>query len=103
MTIHVTSILDQTLELAKSAAESRQAAIVEQLNEFILRGLIVVEVKGGSLYKLPHSNTIEYRETVKLVLKDQEYIETLEAEIAQLKQFKEAVIQGRRSGKTVGV
>jgi hypothetical protein len=100
MAIHVTSILDQALELAKRAAESRQTAIVEQLNEFISRGLLVIEVKGSSLCKLPHSGTIEYRETVKLVLKDQEYIETLEAEIAQLKQFKEAVIQGRRSGRS---
>lgn len=65
-------------------AQKTEESILEQLNFLISRGLI--EVKSGPP-KFVHdyiSNKVEIKHNCELVLKDQEYILSLERQIAEL-------------------
>lgn len=77
--------------LLTAQAENAENSIAAQLNEFIKRGLIVVEMNESQLVQIPQSDSIEVRQAVKLKLKDQEYIEKLEAENKELKGRLEAI------------
>lgn len=59
---------------------------MEQLNEFISRGLIIVELTQPTFVHSPDSTKVEIRQSCKLVLKDQEYIQDLERENKALKE-----------------
>lgn len=76
-------------ELAKNIAKQTENLVLEQLNEFVKRGLIMIETSSPVLvWNLDPSDPnakLEMRRTVKLVLKDQEYIEQLERENKALK------------------
>lgn len=73
-------------ELHKVVAESTENAIMEQLNEFISRDLIVVEISQPILVRDPMSTKVQVRQQCRLVLKDKEYIEKLERENKTLKE-----------------
>jgi len=75
-----TAVSDLCLEVAKKTEET----ILEQLNEFISRGLIVVEVGNWSLVHDQNSDKVTMNRQVKLVLKDKEYIEKLENQVKEL-------------------
>lgn len=77
-------LIDQAL---RETAKQTELAILAQLNELISRGLLVVETEGPMIvqqmdYML--DNKIQVGMRVKLKLKDQEYIERLEAENKEL-------------------
>lgn len=74
------NIDDLVKQVSENTAKARDAAIVEQLNEFISRGLIVIEDRGLSFMRTPLNDSIEVRTQVVLKLKDQGYIEKLEKE-----------------------
>tara|TARA_R110001606_G_scaffold340750_1_gene489027 strand:- start:2542 stop:2859 length:318 start_codon:yes stop_codon:yes gene_type:complete len=71
-------------DLVKKAAKHKESLILEQLNELISRDLLVVEETEMMLIRHQGSNEIEMSQKVRLVLKDQEYIESLESKIADL-------------------
>jgi hypothetical protein len=84
------------IEAIKSATEklsqNKEKYIMEQLSEFVNRGLIVVEQTGMKLHAMErydHSRQVEItmEQDIRLVLKDQEYIEKLEKEVEELKLF----------------
>lgn len=76
---------------AQKAAEQKEKIILEQLNELISRGLLVVYETQPMLVQtlrdpLSPEPRVEIVSAIKLVLKDQEYIEKLEAENKDLKE-----------------
>jgi hypothetical protein len=71
-------------DLVKKAAKHKELLILEQLNELISRDLLVVEETEMMLVRYQDSNDIGMSQKVRLVLKDQEYIESLESKIADL-------------------
>lgn len=78
---------DSLRQLTSKVAKAREETIMHQLNDFISRDLISIEVMGGTFVRMADSNAIEYRESVRLVLKDKEYIEKLEKENAGMKEW----------------
>lgn len=86
-------------DLAHRIAKSREDCILDQLNDFISRGLIEVQVIGSEFVRAADSNNVEFREAVRLVLKDKEYIEKLEKENAELKEYKKQVMRILNEGK----
>jgi len=85
------SHFDSAEKVAKVVGEAREKSILSQLNDFISRGLIDVQVKGQQFVMAHDSPAIEYREVVELVLKDKEYIEKLEKENTELKAYVEEI------------
>lgn len=70
-----------------------EEAILEQLNEFVSRGLIKVDLGQMYMVRDPFDTgmKIQIRQGVKLILKDQEYTEKLEAECRDLKHRLETI------------
>jgi fructose-1,6-bisphosphatase/inositol monophosphatase family enzyme len=71
-------------DLVKKAAKHKESLILDQLNELISRDLLVIEETEMMLMRSQDSNEISMSQKVRLVLKDQEYIESLESKIADL-------------------
>lgn len=78
-------------ELADKTAKATEACILAQLNDFIKRGLIDIEATQPTFVMDALTNEVQVRRTVKLHLRDKAYIERLEKENAELKQFKETI------------
>lgn len=72
-------------EVSTNMAKAQDQMILQQLNEFISRGLIEVRVTQPMLVRDQDSTVIKLSQAVQLVLKDQEYIENLEKENQKLK------------------
>ena len=64
----------------------KESLILEELNDLISRGLLVVEETRPVMTRSPIADKIEITQGVRLVLKDQEYISKLEAENKELKE-----------------
>lgn len=71
-------------EIQKKTATATEKAILAQLNDFVSRGLIVVEVSESFLTRQSDSSQLEVSQRVVLKLKDQEYIEKLEKRVEEL-------------------
>lgn len=79
-------IIDSASELCSLAANERERLILAQLNDFIARGLIEVEVGQCLLTRESNSAQIKYVEQITLKLKDKKYIESLERENNMLRE-----------------
>jgi hypothetical protein len=79
---HNEFISQQINELLKQ----QEMILIDQLNELISRDLLVVESHQPVLTRSEDSGQVQLRQTVKLKLKDQEYIEKLEKENKTLKE-----------------
>jgi hypothetical protein len=73
------------LDLVKEFTKKSEIEILNQLNEFCSRGLLIVEQTAPVLVQAENSHQIELRSSIRLKLKDQEYIEKLEKENTELK------------------
>lgn len=87
----VNSMTKITESLVKQISEHAEQTILDQLNEFISRGLIVAEIEQPVIvqsYLAPDQDAIKINVARKVVLKlkDQEYIERLEDKIQGLEQ-----------------
>lgn len=78
-------------ELARDIHEATEKAMLEQLNDFVSRGLIVVEMTQPILIQDMYSPEIRISQQVKLTLKDKEYILKLEKENQEMKDLLEAI------------
>lgn len=68
-----------SIDVAAHVAKETESLILAQLNEHISRGLIVIEQTQPQLVShADNPNKIEIRMSVRLKLKEQEYIESLE-------------------------
>lgn len=72
--------------VAKEIAKATEAHILEQLNDFVSRGLIVIEQMGPTFVQEPTDSRIVVRTAVRLRLKDREYIEKLEKQNAEFRE-----------------
>lgn len=79
------------MEMVKQISAQKEALIMEQLNELISRGLLVVEQTEPVLIEEydPMTNLprVEFKQSIKLKLKDQEYIEQLERRVERAEAF----------------
>jgi hypothetical protein len=65
-------------KLLFEASKQTERLILDQLNDFISRGLIEIEMGPMTLVNSQISTQVEMRQTVQLRLKDREYIKKLE-------------------------
>lgn len=72
-------------DMAIKIARTKETLILESLNELISRGLLVVEETQPVLVRECDSASISVRQSVRIHLKDQEYIQKLEKENQDLK------------------
>lgn len=72
-----------TRSILKKSMRQKELYIFRQLKELINRGLLVVNEGETVLTRNLENSAIEYSQTIELVLKDQEYIERLEKELAE--------------------
>lgn len=72
-------------EISRDIQEQTEALILEQLNDLVSRGLLVIESSQPILVRDMSNNKIKISQSVRLTLKDKEYIETLEVENRRLK------------------
>lgn len=84
------SMNDILHKTAKQASELKEAIILEQLSELINRGLLIIEETQPLLTinrrcEDKHGVELKMSQGIRLVLKDQEHIEKLEKENAELK------------------
>jgi len=82
--LHSGSMAKVIEDIQTKMAKATDNMILQQLNEFISRGLIVVETVQPMMVREADSNKITIRQSVRLVLKDQEYIQTLENRVIEL-------------------
>lgn len=78
----------QTTHMLKTVQDimsQKESIILNQLNDLISRGLLVVEEGTSVLTYSEHSSKIELNQSINLKLKDQDYIEQLERENKELK------------------
>lgn len=85
-------------EVVKDIAKQTEDLLMEQLNELVSRGLIVIEQGPMTLieearqpFTSPPGHRIRLCQTVRLVLKDQEYIEALEHRNKELEKLLEEI------------
>lgn len=76
-----------TNALVRDMMQQKENLILEQLNDLISRKLLIIENGSFSLVRESNSNKITYKQTIKLTLKDKEYIEQLEKENKELKEI----------------
>lgn len=81
------NMTDLANQVAQDVAKATEASILEQLNDFVSRGLIEIQITGPTLVQDFMSNRILVQQQCRLVLKDKMYIENLEKENAKLKQL----------------
>ena len=84
----INSTTDYTNTLIKNVLKQQEQIILEQLGELIDRKLLVLESTQPVLtthYEPGGKTVLKLDQACRLVLKDQEYIEKLEKENAELK------------------
>lgn len=83
-------VTDLAYELAHKVAKHTEQEISNQLNDFISRGLILIETTKPVFVEVRENGKygVEVRQGVRLVLKDKEYIEALEQEVKYLRDWK---------------
>jgi hypothetical protein len=69
--------------LVEKLSAKREEVLLEQLNELVARGLLVVELGPMTLVQ-EFNGQVGVRQEVRLVLKNQEYVESLEKKVADL-------------------
>ncbi len=80
------SMTDQFIfDCVRNVAEQQKAIILAQLSDLVKRGLLVVESTEPVLIKDYNSDEIRLSQSIRLTLKDKEYIEKLEKENAEYK------------------
>ncbi len=72
-------------ELWPELIQGTETTILAQLNDFISRGVLVVESTLPVLVREEHSEKITVKVGVTLKLKDREYIESLERQLTELR------------------
>jgi hypothetical protein len=78
-------------ETLKSLYKQKDSLILESLNELVSRGLLEVQETEPVLVQDCVTDTIRLSQKVKLVLKDQEYIEKLEKRNKELEDALEQI------------
>jgi hypothetical protein len=97
------SMTEELGKLAYQMNQQKETYILSQLNELISRGLLVIHQTEPTLTREENSNQIKVSQQIRLVLKDQEYVEKLEAEIAQLRSQLKTITDVLNAGGTASL
>lgn len=73
-----------TEELNDQVVKHTENLLLEQLNDFVSRGLIIAEKGPMTMVRDPSNDKIVINQSINLVLKDKEYIESLEKQVKEL-------------------
>jgi hypothetical protein len=91
--LNLTSAANMATEIADKVAKATEQSILQQLNDFISRGLIEVQQTVPQFVRSFDSDVVEIRQSVTLVLKDKEYIEKLEAKVKKFEEILTALTE----------
>lgn len=82
-------VMESAAQVANEVAKATEATILEQLNDFISRGLIEIQMVGPTFVRDPymHPTKVRIEQSCRLVLKDKEYIQKLEQENRELREI----------------
>ncbi len=89
-------------ELVRDLVRQKEDIILDQLGDLLTRGLLMWEETRPVITKEFDSNVLTVRSAGRLVLRDREYIEKLEAENAALKEQLFAIKDGIKLGREEG-
>ncbi len=87
----MTSVNEIVMEIGRMIQHDTENIMLNQLDDFVSRGLIEVQMTQPVLIQEPMANKLRVVQSVKLVLKDKEYIEKLENENKELKELLDAL------------
>jgi len=87
----INTIDSLTQKICYDLARQQEAILQEQLGDLVSRGLLVVESTEPVLIREPYSDKIKIAQSIKLTLKDKEYILKLEEENKILKEQLETI------------
>lgn len=85
------TLRDYYTSVTKDLIAQKENILLEQLNDLISRGLLVIEETQPTLVRDYLTDKIILQQSVKLTLKDKEYILKLEEENKQLKEKLESI------------
>lgn len=80
-------------KVAEELNKNTENAVLEELNELVSRGILVLHRGPTVVVQDPFSNKIEIRQKVRVVLSNQEYVERLESENKKMKNILDLVNQ----------
>lgn len=84
---NISSMSDAAMKLAKDMSQKTEESILEQLNDFVSRGLIEIQLTQPILVRSSDSSKLEIRQGCVLVLKDKEYILDLEDKVKKYEEL----------------
>jgi len=87
----MSTFIESATDLARKATEGKDTEIRKQLSWLLSRGLLEVREKEGKFLRMENSGQLVYQQEIELKLKDAEYIEKLEAELVELRKFKQRI------------
>lgn len=91
--LNLTSAANMATEIVDKVAKATEQSILQQLNDFVSRGLIEVQQTVPQFVRSFDSDVVEIRQSVTLVLKDKEYIEKLEAKVKKFEEILTALTE----------
>ena len=78
-------MFESLTEILDDLGKQKEAIILDQLGDMLKRGLLIVESTQPVLIKDEFSDKITLKQSIRLTLRDKEYIEKLEKENAEYK------------------
>ncbi len=76
--------LTEVGDLLKTVSKNTEDIMLEQLEDMLKRGVLVVEKSEPVLIQDAQTQKVTVQQKIKLTLKDKEYIERLEGEVRTL-------------------
>ena len=73
--------------LVETATKAREESVLSHLRDLVDKGILVMKVDDWTFYREEHSNQLVYKEKVELQLNVQEYIDKLEKENSEMKEY----------------
>ena len=78
---------DLVRKLVETAASAREEAVLAHLRDLVEKGILVMKVDDWTFFRDELSNQLVYKEKVELQLNAQEYIDKLEKENSEMKEY----------------
>lgn len=96
-------MINTAVELARSVSIQKDEILKKQLSWLIERGMLEIQSGPEQLVQELNHDTgkyeIKFCQNVELVVKDKEYIEKLEAELKDLREFRKVILMAAEKEK----
>lgn len=73
-------------ETLKDLVSQKESIVLAQIEQLIKDGVLVIEESEAFIFQDQFSNKLQYRQSIKIFSKEQEVIEALKKENAELKE-----------------